>query len=343
MVNVIIFGYGNIVKTRHLPTLLGMDNVNIVGVVSDGSILPDQNRKDIKIKSWHTSEFVKVADSLNIDAAVVATPPFMHYENIKFALQKSWHVLSEKPFVMKPDEGIELIDLAIKHNVTLSVVKNFIFSRSMIKLQKDLTQGTLGEIKNIFGYQSSNLLRRLPSWYENLPMGLFFDEAPHLFYLIEKVAGKVNISGSRGIFRKGRETPLTLDIDMMCGRIPAKVYMNFDSPISEWYLSIFCTDRVAVVDVFRDIYISIPSDNQHLPVDILRTSSIVTLRHWSGFFQTAVRTLRKKQFFGNDIMMRRWVSQVQTGNVDPDITAEHGLEIITKIHQVVNTVERKYI
>ena len=46
-------------------------------------------------------------------------------------------------------------------------------------MDKLLKSGELGKIESILELQLTNRNRRLPSWYDELPLGLYYDEAAH--------------------------------------------------------------------------------------------------------------------------------------------------------------------
>ena len=48
----------------------------------------------------------------DVDLVYIATPPFLHYEQAKLALNAGKHVICEKPLAMNPEEGAEMLALA---------------------------------------------------------------------------------------------------------------------------------------------------------------------------------------------------------------------------------------
>jgi predicted dehydrogenase len=73
-----------------------------------------EREKDLK-KLTQVAKFTKTADEIindpDIDAVVIATPVFTHYELALKALQNNKHVLVEKPMASNSKQAIELIEL----------------------------------------------------------------------------------------------------------------------------------------------------------------------------------------------------------------------------------------
>lgn len=82
-----------------------------------------------------------------VDAVVIATPTDTHYDTAKNCLEHGKHVLVEKPIAENSKRGRELVELAEKNNLILSVGYLYRFNNS-IKRVKDLLR-EIGEIQYI--------------------------------------------------------------------------------------------------------------------------------------------------------------------------------------------------
>ncbi|MFD2578014.1 hypothetical protein ACFSTD_04000 [Novosphingobium colocasiae] len=113
---------------------------------------------------------------------------------------------------MSPVEGEAMVHAAAAAQRTLAVVHNFQFARSMKRLHADLASGRIGALRSIRAVQVGNPGRRLPTWYEDLPLGLFYDESPHLLYLLASVVGPLGlVKAVSRESRKGLNTPDQVD------------------------------------------------------------------------------------------------------------------------------------
>ena len=73
-----------------------------------------------------------------IDAVAIITPVSTHYELAKEALESGKHVLIEKPMTSSVAEAENLIELALKKNLTLMVDHTFVYSPAVRKIKEQL-------------------------------------------------------------------------------------------------------------------------------------------------------------------------------------------------------------
>ena len=332
MVRTVIVGLGNIAQTRHLPAAIKNRRLDVVGIV-------DRNPKRLKSvgnrfgirNRWLVKDIGSIT---SVDAAIVCTPPMDHYASVDACLENGWHVLCEKPFTMTVREARALIRKAESKERILSVVSNFKFSRSF----RTLRDARIGEIRNIYGFQCSNLKRRLPAWYEELPFGLFYDESPHFLYLFQELAGDLEYVSSTA-FVTDRNTPLQVSASLK-GSVPISFFMDFDAPLSEWYLVVFGSKAVAIVDIFRDVCTVLRDDESHLAHHVIRTSLSASLQHYVGSAKTAANVAFKRQHFGNDVMFEKWAASIAAGVADESLSAHRALHSVELTHRIIDGAMR---
>ena len=76
-----------------------------------------------------TSRYDDLIKAPNVDAIVIATPVFTHYELVRKALERKKHVLVEKPMCATVKEAQNLINIARKNNKLLMVDHTFLYIR----------------------------------------------------------------------------------------------------------------------------------------------------------------------------------------------------------------------
>lgn len=332
MVDIVIIGLGNIARTRHIPTALATKGLNVVGFVDRNPERLAAVSKEFGIENrWSPDELRSIE---NVDGAIVCTPPMDHASTIDACLDNGWHVLTEKPFAMTVQEADSLVKKAEAKERILSVVSNFKFSRSFQQLEN----ADIGRIRNVYGFQCSNLKRRLPVWYEELPFGLFYDESPHFLYLFHALAGDLEYVSSTA-FLANRNTPLQVSASLK-GSVPVSFFMDFDSPLSEWYVVVFGTKGVAIVDIFRDVCTVLGDDGSHFAHNIMRTSLSASFQHYLGSAATAAKVLTGGQRFGNDVMLERWLASMRSGVADEALSARRALESVRLTHKIIDNATR---
>lgn len=88
-----------------------------------------------------------ILEDVNIDAVVIATPVFTHFQLAKKALENGKHVLLEKPMTSSAAEAKELIALADAKGKVIMVDHTFLYTGSVQKIKELIDDGTLGNLK----------------------------------------------------------------------------------------------------------------------------------------------------------------------------------------------------
>jgi scyllo-inositol 2-dehydrogenase (NADP+) len=272
----------------------------------------------------------------DVDAVTIGTPPPTHVALARAALNAGKHVLMEKPMALAPAEAEDLREQAAREGLTLAIVHNFQFARSARVLRARIASGAFGTVTSVLALQLSHPLRRLPTWYEGLPFGLFYDESPHILYLIHSFAGEPTLTSATAVpSSSGNATPAIVSAQFDCNGVPASLYMNFEAPLSEWHFCVMSNQRFAAIDIFRDVLVEMPHDGGHLAADILRSSTISTLTHWLGVIRSGALLYRKQLLYGNDEVVRRFAVALRTGTSPEGISSEDGLRVLRLQHAVM--------
>jgi predicted dehydrogenase len=82
----------------------------------------------------------------DVELVIVNTPNYTHYEYAKKALLAGKHVVVEKPFVVKAEEGEDLMRIAANKGLVLSVYHNRRFDSDYRSIQQIVKEGWLGAI-----------------------------------------------------------------------------------------------------------------------------------------------------------------------------------------------------
>ncbi len=82
----------------------------------------------------------------NIELVIVNTPSVTHFDYAKQVIEAGKHLIVEKPFTATVPQANELIDLAKKKNVKLSVYQNRRYDSDYKTVKKILDEGALGKI-----------------------------------------------------------------------------------------------------------------------------------------------------------------------------------------------------
>jgi len=181
MINIAIIGYG-----YWGPNLMRNFNSNPnchVSYLVDSRV----ERLDLAKKTYPnlqiSQHFDEVIASNEVDAVVIATPVYTHFELAKKALERGKHVLLEKPMTANVAEAEELIRIAKDQGLTLMVDHTFLYTNSIQKIKSLVQNGDLGQLQ----YFDST---RINLGLIQQDVNVLWDLAPHdisiLSYLVDK-------------------------------------------------------------------------------------------------------------------------------------------------------------
>ena len=344
-IKVCIIGGGNISNTRHIPALRKLKNVEIVGVIG-----ADEKRVQKTCRDNHIPNGIVVNDPKNdikkvkeckwfddVKAVVIGTPPSQHYPLAKMCLTLNKDVLVEKPMTMNEEEAKDLIEIAKKNKLIFNVVHNFNFTSGMNKINKIVETKKYGDIKSITEVQLTNKDRRLPTWYNDLPMGLFYDEAAHFIYLLLRHGGKLDIKDVNALYTKSNKenTPNLLSANLFAGNVPVHMYLNFDTPVCEWYYVITFSKRIIYYDLFKDIMIDLPTDGEHYAKEVLKNDLSRKHQYWWGFIKNGFKRVFGNLLYGHETILREFINAVETRKSNEYMTGEYGLEVVKYMNEIV--------
>jgi len=343
---VCIIGAGNISNTRHIPALLKNKQVVVYGVISDDAKKIARTVEKYKflenklllVKENDIKEQLESCDWFinEVDAVVIGTPPRQHYLMTKICLELNKHVMVEKPMAMNVQEAEEMSRIAKERGKVLNVMHSFQFSNGMEKLYERFQSGEFGELKSILELQLTNRDRRLPVWYNELPLGLFYDEAAHFFYSARRFGGKLEVKNASACFNKKKEnTPCFLQAQLTAGEVPVQMYMNFNSPICEWGLLLICEKKIAIYDYFKDVLVVLNNDNQHMAKDVLKTSLGFTFKFWGGFIKNGLKMVSHNLLYGQDNCMNRYIKAIEEEFQCFELSPELGIEVVEAMNKIV--------
>jgi scyllo-inositol 2-dehydrogenase (NADP+) len=335
------FGAGNVTQTRHIPAMRAQGGFDIVAIVDRREGRAAEAARRLGLSRHAVAESVEeLPFEDEIDAITCGTSPFAHHQVVRSALEAGKHAITEKPFTMSVAEGEGLADLASRSSLALCVVHNFQFARSVLQLRRWAARGLLGELRGVWGFQLSNPARQLPQWYDELPLGLFYDESPHLIYLVRALAGELELlsatvhPSNRGLVN----TPAQIDAQFRSGRIPVTLTMNFEAPVSEWQVAVIGDRSMAVVDLFRDIAIRLPNDGGHRSLEVLRTTAAAGAQHLFGYLRSGPKHLAgRRLLYGNVEVFGRFHVAATGGPPAEGIGPEDALAVLRIQHEIAES------
>lgn len=143
LVKVGLCAFGMSGKVFHAPFLKEHPGFFMSAVV-------ERSKEDSKEKYPDATIYRSVEEMLenaDIELVVVNTPVQTHFEYTKMALEAGKNVVVEKPFTVNVSQAEELVKLAEEKGLFLSVYQNRRFDRDYLQVQKIMSEGNVGNIK----------------------------------------------------------------------------------------------------------------------------------------------------------------------------------------------------
>jgi predicted dehydrogenase len=330
-----IIGSGWVSQNRHIPSYLGEPRCKIVAITDNRPGAAKIVARKFSIPKAY-EDIDLFFESEKPDIVSICTSPWSHSKYTIQALQSSCHVITEKPMAMNLIEADQMITAAHENGKKLSVCHNFLFSKSVRSADELIRTGELGQIKSAMAFQLGSPNRRLPDWYNRLPGGLFYDESPHILYIMNHFIGNFNITNANMIVNDPNlpQNVSQVHIDVSAEETSGSITMIFDSPLSEWLIVLVGAKRILCLDIFRDILINLGTDSGHKPYDVLKTSLIAINQEILGITNSGMMVMRRKLLFGHDRLIKGFVDSI-VKDIDPPVTAEEGRNIVRLQHEII--------
>jgi predicted dehydrogenase len=187
MMKVAIVGCGKIAD-QHAEQIVHIPGCEIVGVCDCEELMARQLQERMNLPAC----FTDVRDLVNQarpDVVHITTPPQTHYAIGRFCLESGCHIYMEKPFTINSEEAEQLIRLAQRKNLKLTVGHNAQFSHAANRMRKLVGEGYLGgsplHLESYYCYDLGDagyakaLLGDSYHWVRNLPGGLLQNTISH--------------------------------------------------------------------------------------------------------------------------------------------------------------------
>jgi predicted dehydrogenase len=164
-----LVGCGSWATEAHLPALRDNPDAELVAVVE-----PREEALRAASKRFEVDRSYRELDSMlsevEPDGVVIAVPHVHHYAAARASLESGAHVLLEKPMVLEPAHGRELISLARRQGRELIVGYPWLYNRQARALRSAITAGRLGPLEFVsclFGSTVRELYRGHGKAYES--------------------------------------------------------------------------------------------------------------------------------------------------------------------------------
>lgn len=147
-ISVIMMGCGRFSRYYHVPVLEADAGVAFAGIFDP---TPSEEVRELVRRTG--AALVGAIEDLPKPAgrtmAIVTTPHALHAAHVAMALERNWHVLCDKPFVMKASEARSLAAAAERRGLVNAVAFNRRFDRGCLRAREAIRAGRIGAVRYI--------------------------------------------------------------------------------------------------------------------------------------------------------------------------------------------------
>ncbi|NLE43427.1 MAG: Gfo/Idh/MocA family oxidoreductase [Chloroflexi bacterium] len=189
-----VIGAGGIADRRTIPEgLVPSDRCELVAVMDVDEWRARTVADKYGVPVW-TTQIDDVLSRPDVEAVYIATPVYLHKDQVIAAAWAGKHVLVEKPMAMTLTDGEEMLSVCSAQGVKFAAGYMMRFHAHHQRLRQMIDEGVLGQV--VFGRA------QLTCWYPEIPGawrqdpalgggGAFMDMGTHCLDLLEMLIGPV--------------------------------------------------------------------------------------------------------------------------------------------------------
>ncbi len=234
MIRVGLIGCGEYGSRTHARTVSEMEHAQITAI-SECVFPQELSKRQQEFRIPHSFQsHLDMLRSVELDAVIISTPHSLHYSQVKHCLERSLHVLVDKPPACKSEEVQELVRLAQSANRHLVVASQRRYDPILCRLRDSLQKGVLGELKFVEIYYAKSKRSDFSiSWRKDssLSGGILFDAGYHVFDNLLWVTGLRPVSAKGSLFQEPDriETGASLSLNLE-RNASANICVHLDMP-----------------------------------------------------------------------------------------------------------------
>lgn len=193
-----IVGFGTGGRVFHAPLLAADPRFRVASIVT-----ADPARRADAARTYPEAVLLGSAEELlaapdRLDLVVVTTPPASHFELARAALRAGLPVVVDKPFVVRAEQGHELIAEADRLGLLLTVFQNRRYDGDFLTVRRLVGDGALGCVRSFESRFEWWKPAEPKAWKAQAPAnaggGILFDLGPHVVDQAIQLFGAVGSS-----------------------------------------------------------------------------------------------------------------------------------------------------
>lgn len=198
-----VIGIGVIATTKHIPSLLKREDVEIVALCDIETERCEKAKADFHLENARIySDYKELCGDEAIDVVHVCTPNPLHCPMTLEALAHGKHVHCEKPMACNYADAKKMLEAAKSAGKKLTVGLQWRYNAAPLKMKELIKEGLFGDIYYIKSQQLRP--RRLPAYgvytdKEKNGGGVLMDGGPHSIDLPMWLTDNYEVASVRGV------------------------------------------------------------------------------------------------------------------------------------------------
>ena len=195
-----LLGAGNI-GTVHLQSTRGIDGASVVAAAD--VVAENRARAEKQGVDRTYEDYADLLAEEDVDAAIVALPPFLHADAATAAAEAGCHVFVEKPFARTAEEGRRMVEAADEAGVSIGVDHTIRYQPEVQKLKELYDAGRAGHVPlasiarvNNGPFSAPPARQPVSGWQldpDATGGGALMDLGVHLFDVLEYFFGELTV------------------------------------------------------------------------------------------------------------------------------------------------------
>ncbi len=341
-----IVGCGLVAEGQHIPGFLRLKrNVALQAVCDRNENLARETAKRCGIPGAY-GDLSQMLSRESLNIIDLCTPPQTHVALALQAIDCGCHVLLEKPMALKVSDCDQMIEAARKRNVKLCVIHNILFDPVLLKAQRLVAAGAIGNfigMRILMSDPKEDMIMKKDHWIHKLPGGLIGETSPHAVYMSLAFLQKVkDVDVHAQNFLEHPWAPFDeFRIELEGEQADSSITISYASNRRNLYVDILGTEKALYLDIPSVLLIQQGGKNSMGPVAFARYLSNVSGQIGRGVVENGLRLAMGRSRNGHAIVIEGFVNSI-LADKPPPVTGEEGRETTRVVEMIVEKLHKKY-
>lgn len=333
-----VVGCGVVAQGRHLPALSKIGGVKVAAVCDRDQELAKKVAGKFKVGKVY-GDFSEMVRKEGLDIVDICASAGVHAPMSIEAMNAGCHVLCEKPMAPSVKDADEMLSVAKKNNVKLSVVHSMLFVPLLLKTRAIFNQGLLGTVTGVdIKLTWAKNVPDIPNkdhWYHKMPDGFFGEIMPHAIYIIGAFLGQLEVVAAHAKKLTSYEWIIADELRVLLeGKTGlGTIGISCNWPQTKGFLDIYGTERNTRIDLFNWTMTQYGVRELTNVTRVAETAKQIT-QQVSSTTEAVFNVVSGRFTSGHDTLIRHYIKSIQD-DTEPPVTPEEGREVVRLEEEII--------